>query len=174
VSQPLVICCSCKCHIRIGEAACPHCGTDLAAVGAKRAPLRRSFEIRRVVYATAALASLSTASCGGRLVGDETGSTSAAAERDILGTCMRSSTSSFFISRSAADGGGPSCAWDPAGSECQCGPAGTCENGACVQITCDDGQYLDSSGQCHDIYWFSGNLDLPSTNGCYGAPPFLG
>lgn len=161
VSQPLFICRSCRCHVRVGEAACPHCGADLAAAGAKRAPRRRSIEIRRVVYATAAVASLSAASCGGRVAADGTGSTSAAVERDILGPCMQQ------------DGALASCTWPATGVPlCECGPAGTCQNGICVAITCDNDHYLDSSGHCDEIYWFAGHL--PSTSGCYGAPPFLG
>jgi hypothetical protein len=161
VSQPLFICCSCRCHVRVSEAACPHCGADLAVDGAKRAPKRRSIEFRRVVYATTALASLSAVSCGGHLTGEGTGSTSAASQRDIMGPCLQQ------------DGAVASCASPATGvPECQCGPAGFCNNGTCTAITCGDGLYLDKSGNCDDIYWFTGNL--PSTGGCYGAPPFLG
>jgi hypothetical protein len=154
VPQPLVICSSCRCHVRVGEAACPHCEADLTAAGAKRAPLRRSLEIRRVVYASAALASLGSASCGGRVTADATGSVSAAEVRDIVGPCMQEAGASIC---------GPSC---------ECGPAGNCVNGACVAKTCGSDEYLDSSGNCDSVYWFAGRV--PSGNGCYGAPPFLG
>jgi hypothetical protein len=169
VPQPLVICRACRCHVRAGEAGCPHCGANLAEAGAKRLPQRRSFEVRRVVYATAALAGLSAASCGGRVPADETGTTSATLTRDIMGACM------------LQDGAVASCAWegdaattgDPA---CECGPAGYCApSGICAAISCNAGQYLDSSGHCDDVNWFAGNLpSSPSTSGCYGAPPFLG
>jgi hypothetical protein len=149
VPKPLVICRSCGCHVRVGDVACPHCGVDLAAAGATVKPRRRSFEIRRVVFATA-LASLSTASCGGK------GTTSAASERDVLGECMQSS------------GGSALCGRVPG---CVCGPAGTCTNGGCAAKSCGPDQYLDSSGNCDSIYWFAGQV---STHSCYGAPPFLG
>jgi hypothetical protein len=155
VPKPLVVCRSCRCHVRVSEAACPHCGVDLAAPGATVEPRRRSLEVRRVVFATA-LASLSTASCGGKVL-ETNGTTSAASERDILGECMQPS------------GGSASCSKVPG---CACGPAGTCENGACIVKTCGPDQYLDSSGKCDSIYWFAGQL--PSTHSCYGAPPFLG
>jgi hypothetical protein len=160
VPKPLVICRSCGCHVRVGEAVCPHCGVDLVAVGATVEPRRRSFEVRRVVFATA-LASLSTASCGGKAV-DSNGTASAASEQDILGACMHSGGTSVRCAE----------VLPPPNATCRCGPAGTCQNGACIANTCGPDQYLDSSGSCDSIpYWF---LPSTSTHGCYGAPPFLG
>jgi hypothetical protein len=169
VPQPLVICLSCRCHVRIGETACPHCGANLTESGAKRAPIRRSFEIRRVFYATAALAGLGAASCGGRISGEDTGSASAASRLDIMGGCMLQDGA---VSPCALPTMGTPGLWHRPPDACQCGPAGTCSAGACVAIDCGDGYYVDSSGQCHAVYWFAGNL--PNTGGCYGAPPFLG
>jgi hypothetical protein len=166
VPKPLVVCRSCRCHVRVSEAACPHCGVDLVAAGATVKPRRRSFEVRRVVFATA-LAGLSTASCGGRVAADTGGAT----EGDILGTCTQPT------------GGAASCL-----DSCACGPAGFCglldQNcqwstrnldscaHACFAKTCGPDQYLDSSGNCDSLSWFTGHV--PSGHTCYGAPPFLG
>src|SRR5271165_1311214 len=79
MAPSLVICVKCGCHVRREEPACPHCGADLRAAGARRNPLRRTVEVRRVILSAAlvGLGSLGAVSCGGRVQAND----------DVAGTC---------------------------------------------------------------------------------------
>jgi hypothetical protein len=165
-----VICLACHCHVRSGERACPHCRADLTATGATRTPRRRAVQMRRLLFATA-VAGLGTTSCGGRIYGDASateqpapGATfgpSTAAEREIAGECLH------------GDGTLGHCGpLSPALADCTCGPAGDCIDDLCVTRSCESGEYLDEAGVCTGIDWFGS--EVPSSNSCYGCPPYLG
>jgi hypothetical protein len=111
--------------------------------------------VRRVFFATT-LAGMAVASCGGRVSGEKSGGPEVASEAEIAGGC------------GALDGSAPSCGYST--DSCQCGVAGSCENGACVPKSCDPGTYLDSAGECDSVYWFTPGTSYQT---CYGCPPPL-
>jgi hypothetical protein len=128
----LVVCASCKRHVREGSAACPHCGQTLAVAPAKGA--RR--EVRRVVSAVAI--GLGVA-CGTPL--DTPGPTPpAASDPLVVGDC-------------ATDGGPQTLSCNVS---CGCGYNGFCgSDGKCVNCGCDAGMRCDNAvGQCstHTCY----------------------
>ena len=163
MATQFIICCACGCHVRAGESRCPHCEAALDARSATRKPERRSIEVRRVIVASA-LAGLSTTSCGGR-GGDET----------IATTQTKATTlpPGDAVGCVLADGGLAQCDLSSPAPECQCPLPTACDQtNTCTLITCPPETYLDGSGNCLSIYWFTGKV--PSSGSCYGSPPYLG
>ena len=93
-------------------------------------------------------------SCGGRVLGEGSGP-EVASEAQIAGACF------------GLDGSAATCGLTI--DSCQCGVAGNCVNGACAPKSCDPGYFLDGSGDCESVYWFSS----VSNHTCYGSPPLL-
>lgn len=140
-----IVCSACRCHVRVGERGCPHCGAAFAAPAALRRPSRGAARLHRVLIATA-LAALGGAACGGRV-----------ANEDILGTCGGSGASA---AKQVVPCGG-----------CMCGTGATCvASGQCVSCNCEANETCDSEGKCSASPWFR----LPSQGGCYGTPPLPG
>jgi hypothetical protein len=131
----LVVCASCKRHVREGSAGCPHCDRTLVIAPSKT--VRR--EVRRVVSAVAM--GLGVA-CGTPLTTPgPTQQLPSASDPLVVGDC-------------ATDGGPQSLACDVS---CGCGSNGLCQpDGGCVNCGCDAGTHCFGSevGQCstHTCY----------------------
>jgi hypothetical protein len=152
--------------VRAAEGRCPHCDARLAGGSATRRPQRRSFQVGRVIVASA-LAGLSTASCGGR-AGDESVGTA-----ETKATTLARPDAGGGGGCVLADGGSAQCDLDSNEPACQCALPTACDwTHTCVPITCGSDEYLDSQGNCLSTYWFTGKV--PSSGSCYGAPPYLG
>jgi hypothetical protein len=166
MSNAMIICSACKCHVRVGEPECAHCGAVLTVRGAARTPDRRRIVVRRVFYATA-FAGLGVTGCGGRALNEDVQGTCAPTPASTVGGSIHESTTSIPSSPTL------SCAATSASTSCSCGTGGTCTNGQCVSCGCTQDEVCDGTGACQPYVdtWYAGKL--PSTGQCYGAPPLL-
>lgn len=154
----LILCASCRCHVRSGEPRCPHCGADLAATEATRNPERRRFDVRRLLCASA-LAGAALPGCAGQPLNE-----------DVQGTCTLSEGAGPSIHTAAMQG---SIAYNCGNNACACGTGGICKNSECVSCECAVDQTCNPDGTCTTTanYWFG--QYPPNVSTCYGSPPLL-
>jgi hypothetical protein len=163
MASPLVVCSSCRCHVRSAARTCPHCHANLKAPGGLQ--LMRSVKrtVRRQLLAVAAVG-LGTASCG---VFDS--SRQSQTNPESLGD---SGVSDSGIDSGLADAGLDPNVW----GQCSPGPATSCLSQTCV---CGWDGYCDSNGNCQacgcdaGFHCFGGQPDFCSNHTCYGAPPLI-
>jgi hypothetical protein len=121
-------------------------------------PVRRRFDVRRLLCASA-LASAALPGCAGETLND-----------DVQGTCDPSQGANASIHATSTPG---TLAAGCSAETCVCGTGGVCKNGACVSCECAVDQTCDPDGTCTTIanYWFG--QSPPGAYTCYGSPPLL-
>jgi hypothetical protein len=143
MSASLVVCGSCRCHVRVMEAACPHCDADLAREGALQPARRRALEVRRMLFAVALAGA--GAACG---------TSGKSSDPMVVGSCVpNGGVQSTSCANQQHDAG--------TFADCYCGRNGRCDGqGVCEACSCQANEDCNPDGTC-------------SVHTCYGCPPLL-